>query len=255
MFIAITLRTIDVLGLGGNGNYEFTVQQDNWEYVKYGAFSSCYNSIFQQSYKSFYITEDGLYEILKCIESKHYGHDNYSEEEFKNDLRNTDSLYNNCEIWAIKLNKSIEDGNSIVKDMLITNIGNALSISGIILLLPIAPEWVGCVVTISGGVIAGKSEYDYLKGFKSKLEREALIDALYKGKGCICITDYKSNNYGYDQFGNISEEQHDTRIFDPWMEQHYIYKFINGERCEIEEMKIYEIIEVEEGEWVSQLIH
>lgn len=254
--------TIEIYGYNSSptGNYSFIVRQDNWQYVKNGAVCN-YGISFPvyQNYNSLYLTADGLYEILKNTELKFYGND-LTKSEFQRLLNtsdgtksNTDILYNNCERWVESLNKAQDKGSSLIKDAVVTNIGNALSISGVILLFPIAPEWVGAAVTVGGGIIGIGSEAGFLMGFKSALQKDAFINALYDGKANICVTDYVCDSVEYDYFnGSVLPTHDEQKFFEPWIERNYIYKFYNGKLCDIEILDIHELSERENGEWVLE---
>ena len=190
---------INVYGYN-KGDYEFTVEQDNWEEVKYGATRKCNIDYFivNQQYDSLYLTSEGLFKIIEQTELKKYGY-TFTQEQLDDIIKNsdgtksdTDIFYTDCSKWVNQINDSQNKGNEIF-DNIATNVGNLLSFTGVALLISTAPEWVGIAVTIGGGATALYSETSFLLGYKTSMQKAAFIDAMYNGKGNICITNYTSD--------------------------------------------------------------
>lgn len=247
------------------GTYEIHVSEDNWVYAEYGA--SCQYSInhpgVSQTYDSIYLTAEGLYNILKYTEKKYYGFDLGDYDYFNSIIENsdgtklsTDVFYNNInDRWITSLNKAQEEVHSltsIIYDAAMTNLGNGLTFAGVYITLMQGSKFAGFLITMGGGVVSGKSEIDFLLGFKSEMQRRDFVDAMYEGKCYIYVTDYSSNSIDYDATtGMIIENNDDKKMYSPWEECGYIPKYQMGVRCQIDTFNIYTLKQQENGEWVQ----
>ena len=234
---------------------EFYCRQNNWVYVDYGATVRVpsvpinlpntidYNSVPEDfKYKNYtYITDKGLYELLKYDEKKYYGNDEYKESDFMEKMNmgdgtktDSDVLYNNCERWYATLYKA--------QNKLTNSFNNAIQTIGtgtsIVSIFPLGE--VALIVSGVGGACA-------IYSLCLELQKNNFIDAMYYGKGNFVIIDspiFHPETNMKDEADYMSGEQRKnetngyydySRVYVPW-EKHknYINKFCNGIKCEID---------------------
>ncbi len=239
---------IDVYGYN-KGDYEFSIEQDNWVFAQYGGYEHTEHKNGYFSYEAIYIDDESVYKIIK--EARNVMFNETIEENLEKYFENhrspesnkipEDVFYNMCNRdAALFIDMQVASTDDI--NGLIGELGNIASISGVLLLLRPELQLASTAVTLVGGASA---VYCGITGALPTM-KDRIRDAMIEGKYNIKIDTATSTYHPHTDDFEFS-----ASMYHGWTEDSYIYKFMH-DRTKKDKLIPFDDITVakyENGEW------
>lgn len=229
--------------------YQFTVEQDNWVYAKYGAVCTAHESasMFDSSdYKSIYISDKSLHQIINNYCMAIYDDKSITYEDFVGRTDNgkkdeTNPFYKNCIRNVGYLNEAQVYGDAM-SDSVNSIVGSVASITGVFLLIPVSTA-ASAVVTVIGGAGAGYSIQSSLFNAQVECKKQEFIDAMYDGK-------FNFHIYNLSTTTTFMEyHRSEIKSFLPWNTNYYVRKIYANTVYNVNLLTVTTLRELEDGTW------